>query len=434
MKKILRFVGMGTVLTAMFALGAAAAFAQDDKCADVDGQTALYTTITTTYKIGSLPDLQKKIDSLQKAVDAGKQFLEKYGSCEPAKPQVDWMTPKIPQWEDTVKKLKEELFLNQQYEKFNNSTKAKSWDDVYASGKEILRLRPDTLDAILVLGSIGLDESSKKNNKYNDDTLTFAKLALDKMNSGVASKTYGIFTYTYNTKENATGWMNLTIGYLLFEPKGDKKGGLPYLYKATTTGTAETKENALPYSLIGKYFRGDAEVLRDQLKDLLAKQPPATAPDDEKTKWETEYKAKLALFNGTLERSMDGYSRAWKFAKPGEKDGIYQSIKGLYAVRFQKDTGIDAYIASTTAKPLLDPLTPVTPVEDVETTPTTTKTTSTTPTTPTKPAGSKPGSTSGVTKAATASEIATKASDETAATAKPKAGAKTAATTRKRVQ
>ena len=87
MNKIFRFVGIGTVLAATFALGAAAAFGQD-ACTDVDAQNAKYQEVLANYK-------SQDPAVLQKAVVSAKEFLEKYGACETAKTQVDWMKPKV---------------------------------------------------------------------------------------------------------------------------------------------------------------------------------------------------------------------------------------------------------------------------------------------------------------------------------------------------
>jgi hypothetical protein len=184
MKKIFRFVGLGGLLTAIFAVGAVASFGQD-ACADVDGQNALYQNEI-------LPNYPSKDPAvLQKAIDAGKQFLEKYGACESTKQITDWLKPKVPVWEQRVKQIIIDNTRGALYKRFDAAYKASNWDDIYASGKEILAGEPDKLDVILVLGSIGFDQAAKKNNKYNDDTLTYAKMALQKMNSGISSEKYG---------------------------------------------------------------------------------------------------------------------------------------------------------------------------------------------------------------------------------------------------
>lgn len=405
MKKIFRLFGLGGLLTAALAVGAVASFGQDP-CADVDGQNALYNDVLTNYKSND-PAV------IRKAADSAKQFLEKFGSCEVAKAQVDWMKPKVEGWTKRANDIDFGIKRDALYKRFDSGFKASNWDEVYASGKDILAAEPDKLDVILVLASVGFDQAGKKNNKFNDDAVNYAKIALKKLDAGAKSDTgkYGLFSYAYNTKENAEGWMNMIIGYITYEPKNDRKGALPYIYKATQTGP-ETTVYAVPYELIGRYFLGESTKLRDEMKEMLAKPVDPNATPEQKAQQEADYKAKAAMFNGTLDRALDGYTRAYKFAKTSDKaykDAMYGKIKDIYAVRFQKDAGVDEYIASTVAKPLTDPASPVTPVEDVDVkTETTTKTTtSATPTpTPAKPAGAKPGETSGITKAA--SETAAK--------------------------
>src|SRR5258708_17784615 len=131
MKKIFRFVGLGGLLTALFAVGAVASFGQD-ACADVDGQNALYNTFLAKYK--------GNIDDRKAAVEAGKQFLEKYGACDGTKQITDYLKPKLPALEqgiidEGIKTKKDAL-----YNRFNTGFKGSNWDEVYASGKEILAL------------------------------------------------------------------------------------------------------------------------------------------------------------------------------------------------------------------------------------------------------------------------------------------------------
>jgi hypothetical protein len=400
MKKIFRFVGLGGLLTAFFAVGAVASFAQDP-CADVDAQNASYQDILGKYK-STDPAV------LGQAIDSAKGFLEKYGSCEAPKAQVDWMKANVPKWEARKTGIVDEGIWTKLLARFNEGYKSSNWDEVYASGKEIMASprADDTvkLDVTIVLAYTGFDQATKKNNKFNDEAISYAKSALQKMDSGVASKNFGVAfpnaNVTFGSKANAVGWMNLTIGYITYNAKNDPKGGLGYLYHASQNGP-ETSVNPVVYDTIGRYFYGEAGTIAEDIKALAAKVSDAD-PDDVKAQKQTELKAKKALFNGTAERAMDAYSRAYKFAKADQKafkDSTYQKIQALYKARFDKTDGLDGYIASTTAKPLADPTSPVTPIEDPEVKADTTKTSSTPApsATPTKPA-----ETSGVTKSAVA--------------------------------
>jgi hypothetical protein len=145
---------------------------------------------------------------------------------------------------------------------------------------------------------------------------------------------------------------------------------------------------------------------------------PATATDEEKAKKDADIKAKIAMLNGTAERALDAYGRAYSLAKANPKtkpyaDTLYKRLQTIYDIRFNKSTGLDEYIASTTAKPMPDPATAIAPVTDAEATPVSASTTTTA-----TPVAEKPAAPAGSTaKAATATAAP---SDSTTATkAKP---------------
>ena len=91
MKTIFRFLSLAVVFAG---LGASAAFAQD-ACADVDGQTAVYTKITADYN-------SKTVDGKKNALAASKEFLEKYGECTALKDQLDFVKPQVPRLEKLI--------------------------------------------------------------------------------------------------------------------------------------------------------------------------------------------------------------------------------------------------------------------------------------------------------------------------------------------
>ncbi len=376
-------MSLGVVLTAFIAVGTTVGYAQDP-CADADGQGALYEKFTI--------NLKGDIDARKVAVEAGKQYLEKYGACEASKDINDYLTKNLPLIEEKIKKDAGVAALRAQFARYDAGVKDQKFDDAYAAGREILAVQPDNLDIIVPLGAIGLTESFKKNYKYNEDALRYAKMAIEKINSGKTSTKYGVYQYQYDTKEKALGAMNYAIGYITYWAKGDKKGALPYYYEASKIGA--TKDEPRVYATIGSYFGSEVIRLTGVVAELLKKQK-ALATDDEKIKMEPEIKAAIALLNGYAERAMDGFVRAYKIAKsdtPADKayrDGLYKDLTVLYKGRFEKVDGLDGYIATVVAKPMPDPSSEVTPVADPEPATTTTTTTTTTAT----PASVKPATT-----------------------------------------
>lgn len=376
-------------IAAVLALGTAAIFAQDP-CSDAEGISKLDGQIREL-----LP--KKDIDSRKAAIDAGKQFLEKYGACDGTKDFSDYLRVTVPKLEGILKVLIGDRDKKLLVDKFNGGLSKKNWDDVYSAGKELLANYPDEYRAAeLVLGSIGLDELAfNKNGKWNDQTITYAKLALADLDAGKKFSTYSVPPFVFKDKDDATGWMNYTIGYVLFYGKKDQKEGVKYLYKATQVNS-DTKTNPVVYDTIGEYYYGPAKTLYDEVNAMIAAQSDSDTPEVKQQKVDA-IKAKLALFKGTAERALDAYSRAYSLApntptgKP-YRDSILAKLTNLYKVRNDgKADGLDQWITTATAKPMPDPTTAIAPVVDPDpTTTTTTTSTSTTTAPPATPAGTTP--------------------------------------------
>ena len=115
-----------------------------------------------------------------------------------------------------------------------------------------------------------------------------------------------------------------------------------------------------------------------------------------------EIKGKVAMSNGTSERAIDAFSRAYTLGQaPAYKAKVKTNIEGAYRVRFGKMDGMDGWIMTAVAKPFVNPSTPIEPIKDPEpvapvtqptTPPTTTPGSTVRPpvTTQTKPATSAP--------------------------------------------
>ena len=373
-------------MAAIMIVGAVAIFGQDP-CEDVAGKAALDDKFRTNY--GS-----KGITERKAAVDAGKQYIEKYGSCADSKDFVDYLKSYLPGMEKKIKDDEEKIRFNRLLTQFDAGMKAKNWDEVYAAGKQILAEKPDDFRQVeLVLGSIGLDETAKtpRVTKWNEDTLKYAKLSIQDLEANKTFKTYGVSIkdgadFVYKNKDDALGWMNYTIGYIYFFDKNNKKEGLSYLYKSSQLNS-DTKTNPIVFQSIGSYYFDEVRRLALEVDALAKLQDPKDTEEVAKQKVDV-IKAKVAMVNGTAEAAIDAYARAYKLADPTPKgkvykDSLYKTLQDLYNVRFGKTEGLDAWIANTTAKPIPNPSNPVVPISDPE--PTAPATTSTTPPATVKP-------------------------------------------------
>jgi hypothetical protein len=353
------------MLAAMFAVGSTAVLAQDP-CADTAGQTELDGIFRAKY--ASKDRAERKA-----AVEAGKQFLEKYGACEVTKDFSDYLKSYLPGMEDTIKKEEEAEKFQKLVNTFNAGLKSKNWNDVYSAGEQILAQEPDKFRQVeLVLGSIGLDESAKtpRVTTWNDKTLRYAKQSIQDLESGKTFSAYGVNPFAYKNKEDALGWMNYTIGYITYYAQNNKKDAMQYFYKATQAAS-DTKKNPVVYETVGRYYYEEAGKLVEDIKKTAA-EVNETDTQEVKDQKAAALKAKVAILNGTAERAIDAYARAYNLAKADATkkayaDALYKKIQDLYSVRFpDKTTGVDAFITAAVAKPMPDPTSAITPIEPDE--------------------------------------------------------------------
>jgi hypothetical protein len=398
MKTILRSVNMAVLLTAIMAVGAVSGFAQDPipnpACTDAAGITDLDAKWRAAWA-------DKSLAGRKNFVDVGKQFLEKYGACDSQKESIDWLKTKVA---DTETKTIPEMIRVQVEQalvaRFDNGLKAKNWDEVYAAGKEILAKYPGKyMPAEIVLGSIGYDEAFHGNNKYNEDTLKYAKMSIADLEAGKpftlgTATRYGLslkdtYNFEYSSKEDALGWLNLYVGYITQVGQKNKKDAQPYLYKATQiTSTSKTpaNQNPIPYEMIGNYYFDELNKLTNEIKVLADSQKDTDTPEVAKQKVD-EIEAKVALANGYAERAMDAFARAYSFGvAKAYKDLMYKNLQDAFKVRYGKtDLLNEKWVADTVKKPLPNPTTPVTPIADPKPVTTTTTTGAAPATTPGPP-------------------------------------------------
>lgn len=399
MKTIFRFLGLAILATVFTVAGATSVLAQNPPaapaatgpCDNVEAREALEAKVRTNFD-------NKDYKIRQLAVDAGEEYIKTYGACE-AQPIKDFITylngylPPTKKWiadEDRRIKLAA-LFTRFDAAMKAESTKTGNWDEVYSVGKQILALDPDNINILITLGSIGLDETSKtpRVTKYNDDTLKYARAALQKLSEGKTSKNLGVFQFSYKSVENARGWLNYTIGYITYFDKGDKKGALPFVYKATQV-ESDTKKIAQLYAVLGDYYFDEVKRLGDEIKVKTEAANSAATPEA-KTALIAETKTLIAQLKGYAERSIDAYSRA-KNAVPANdarqkayRDGLTGRIDTIYNLRFQKSEGLSEFVTAQTQKPLPDPTTVPTPIVEVDPADVPPAPGTTAPGTPTKP-------------------------------------------------
>lgn len=291
-----------------------------------------------------------EIERYEKAITAGKKYLEKCGDLKDQEVVKDYVTKQLSKLGAV---LNPPPHPRSNVEKFNSSVSNKNWDEAFASGKELI-IKFDghfTLDVSLVLASIGFDNAvtNPPNDKFNEEAIYYAKLALQSLNENKPSGTgnYGAFVYTYknekcpNGKLNATGWMNYIIGYILYVRQKQTNTAIPYLYQATQSG-CETKNIAEIYRLIGNYYVEEFKKLNN-------------SPS-----------GNIALQRGYANRMLDAYARAYNATPQSQellKTVALSRVREIYEVFYNSDEkGLNGYLKSVNDTPFVDPATPVSPL------------------------------------------------------------------------
>ncbi len=397
MKKVFRVLVLGLMATLAFT----AVFAQERT------REVVYKEYMDNYE-------STTVEGIQKAINAAKEYIEKFNTPDDEE-QVKYFKSAIPSLEEGVVKLKRDVDVKAEQARWNKmlvafdtafkaAQKDKNWDNTITAGKEALNFQPQYIDKkgvdnvkfdlTIVLTAVGYDLAEAKNNKYNAETIEWAKKVIQQTEAGQTSERFGNYgTHQFKTpeypdgKNNTLGWMNYTIGYIMFNGQNDAKGALPYLYKATQTKSATQNFPMIYGSIGGHYYVEVAKIDEERLKIQAAN----NNQDNE------ESLAKYALEKGYAERGADAYARAYKLIKDDPKVAkdykalIYERLQQLYKFRHNDKTdGLDTYVASIMSKPFPNPTSAVEPIKEEADTATTTSTTSATPsTTTTKTANTK---------------------------------------------
>jgi hypothetical protein len=423
MKTVYKFLVLSVMMAAVTVANTSLTFAQDD-----EAKTKLYTDFIACYKETD----RAKRDACYRLA---KEYIDKYGTDQDE--YIKFVRARYALYEKTLKEESDRDRMNRFDAAIKNAQNVNA-DEAFAAGREVLAIRPDLIDVPIVLASIGFDQAAAKtpNTRYNNDAINYAKMAIQQLEAGKPSATgnFGVYAYSYKTKEfpdgknNALGWMNYIIGYIMYTHQNQKKEALPYLYKATQINSA-TKTNPAIYQLIGNWYVD--ELLRID-RDRLEKIKAAGNQDTEETK------QMLALQRGLADRAVEAFAKAYHVAPtdPAAKayrDSLLARAKELYGIRFENNmTGFDAYLATVRNKNLTDPTTAVTPIAEDPTTTTgsntpsaaTNLTSSTTPAAATTTARTSNATNGTSTTAATNGASTTKATTTTTKTTTTKTPAK----------
>src|SRR4051812_62834 len=176
MKTVYKFLVLGMLMIGFAIANTSTSFAQDDK------KTELYTKFTACYKETD----RAKRDA---CYAIAKQYLDEFekDADDPAK----FVRKKY----DAFVKIRDKEAL---FDRFNKAVQNPvNPDEAFSAGKEIIAQQPELIDVPIVLASIGFDNASAKtpNDKYNGDTLSYARSVIQQLEGGKTCDQCGAYSY-----------------------------------------------------------------------------------------------------------------------------------------------------------------------------------------------------------------------------------------------
>lgn len=321
MKKI---IGMLTICASLVLL-ALPVFAQTADCTE-EGKAALYTEFTTFRTSDST-----------KAYEAAKKYL----GCSQ---QEDQYTAYLKKWVGLYEKeARKSKMVNMLYVD-------KKYPEALGLGREILVDEPENLRVIVDLGYGGyLAAVSLKNETYNNDALTYARKAIQMIESGKAPASW----LPFKGKEDTLAYLYDVVGRLSI--KDNPGAALSAFIKKAQFETDLKKDPWTYYFIAAAYESGPYTKLSADYK--------ACCEGKDET---PQSKLLLENINQVIDRMIDAYARAValagndaKYANP-KKDWM-EGLSTWYKYRHnQSDAGLNELIASVLSKPLPPEPTPLT--------------------------------------------------------------------------
>ncbi|HYG11862.1 MAG TPA: hypothetical protein VD835_18085 [Pyrinomonadaceae bacterium] len=298
---------------------------------------------TKYYELKGRKDAKGQPDAAaqKEAYGIGQEYLTKYASCNDTYSKA--VQKFVTQYGEAVRKVGNEVELSDALYKNKDYAKA------FQLGQQMIAADPENLSLLIQLGYAGYNAQSQKPSvtTFSPAALGYAKKAIEMLEAGKTPDNWVLF----KTKDEALGYLNFAIGEYMI--KSDPAGAIPYYLKSLALETP-VKTTAGAYArLAAAYQVGQYDPLQ---KDFTAKYGGKPETD--------ESKFALNNLNQVMDRVIDAYARAVNLAgsdpKLAEDKKVWlETLTGFYKFRNNDSTtGLDAFIASATSKPLPAPFTP----------------------------------------------------------------------------
>jgi tetratricopeptide (TPR) repeat protein len=346
MKKMIRSLTLAAFALTAFALPT---FAQDTAApaataaANPCEEAARGEMYTKYYELKGKKDTKGQPDAAaqKEAYGIGQEYLTKYASCNDTYSKA--VQKFVTQYGEAVRKVGNATELNDALYKNKDYAKA------YQLGNQMIAADPENLSLLIQLGYAGYNAQSQKPaiTTYSPTALGYARKAIEMLEAGKSPSDWVLF----KSKDEALAYLNFAVGEYMI--KSDPAGAIPFYLKSFAL-ESPVKTTAGAYArLAAAYQVGQYDPMQ---KEFTAKY--GGKPETEESKFA------LNNLNQVMDRVIDAYARAVNLAgsdpKVAEDKKIWmEALTGFYKFRNNDSiTGLDAFIASATSKPLPEPFTP----------------------------------------------------------------------------
>lgn len=298
---------------------------------------------TRYYELKGKKDAKGQPDAAaqKEAYGIGQEYVAKYASCNDTYSKA--VQKFVTQYGDAVRKVGNAAELNDAlYVK-------KDYAKAFQVAQPMIAADPENLSLLIQLGYAGYNAQSLNPpvTTYSPIALGYAKKAIQMLEAGQSPTEWVLF----KTKDEALAYLNFAVGEYMI--KSDPAGAVPYYLKSFAL-ESPVKTTAAAYArLAAAYQVGQYDPLQ---KDFTAKYGGKPETD--------ESKFALNNLNQVMDRVIDAYARAVNLAgsdpkMAADKKVWLETLTGFYKFRNNDSTtGLDAFIASATSKPLPAPFTP----------------------------------------------------------------------------
>jgi hypothetical protein len=214
----------------------------------------------------------------------------------------------------------------------------KKYVKAFEAGRPILEKEPENFYVLAVLSEAGFDSSQTGNNTLNEETIGYARRALQLLEADKPAK-----ADPFATKEIGRGFLNFALGWFL-RTQSPSEAAAALVNAARSEGPY--KNSALTYNLLGNALLKEYAKASAEYNEKFGNKPPSE-----------EQQAALTKLMQLGERSIDAYARAVALStKPEEQEGrtrMLAQLTNLYkSFHSNSDAGLNELIAGILAKPL----------------------------------------------------------------------------------